>query len=373
MKKTMIFVVILTLLFSTTLVFADQDSGVDYISVKAKVLEVGELEELGEGLGQRQDVKVKILSGSKKNEEMILENVISENAAYNFKLKAGDKVVVTMERYLDTGDEFVNITDHYRLDYLTGLIVLFLLLILVVGKKKGIRAVISLSLTVLAVIYIILPNILKGKNPIVYSVIISVLITIVTIVLITGFTRKSLAAIIGTSLGVLIAGIISYIVGVKINLTGLSAEEATMLMVIPQKIDFNFRHILFAGIILGALGAVMDVAMSIASSIDEIYRANKELSHRELFRSGMNVGKDIMGTMVNTLILANTGTSIPILLLFMAYSNKITDVMNLDIIATEIVRSVSGSIGLILTIPVTAFMASRLIKSAGDKEVEEKE
>jgi uncharacterized membrane protein len=199
---------------------------------------------------------------------------------------------------------------------------------------------------------------------------ISIGVTIATIFIVSGVNTKSVAAIIGTSSGVIIAGLMAYFVGSKIHLTGLSAEEATMLMYLPQGIEFDFKSLLFAGIILGSLGAVMDVGMSIASSIEEIYNANSSLSRKELFNSGMNVGKDVMGTMTNTLILAYTGSSIPLLLLFMGYDAGLIEVMNLDIIATEVVRSLSGSIGLILTIPITAFIATVLIQNKSNKKQE---
>lgn len=117
---------------------------------------------------------------------------------------------------------------------------------------------------------------------------------------------------------------------------------------------------------MGALGAAMDVGISIASSIEEVYNANQSLSRKDLFNAGMNVGKDVMGTMTNTLILAYTGSSIPLLLLFMAYETSVVKILNLDVIATEVVRSISGSIGLVLTIPITAFAASYLIKGRGN-------
>jgi uncharacterized membrane protein len=120
---------------------------------------------------------------------------------------------------------------------------------------------------------------------------------------------------------------------------------------------------------MGSLGAAMDIGISISSSIEEIHKANPRLSRRRLFRSGMNVGKDVMGTMVNTLILAYTGTSIPMLLLFMAYETELSKVFNLDVIATEVVRSLSGSIGLILTIPITALFASHYSKEQGIKRM----
>ena len=209
--------------------------------------------------------------------------------------------------------------------------------------------------------------ILKGANPIPITILISIVVTILTMFIVGGINKKSIAAVVGTSGGVLVAGIIAYYIGSQVKLTGLSSEEATMLMYIPQEVNFDFRGLLFSGIILGSLGAVMDVGMSIASSMDEIHKANPNLTRKELFKSGMNVGKDVMGTMTNTLILAYTGSSIPVLLLFMAYETSIAKILNLDVIATEAIRSLAGSIGLVLTIPLTALVSSTLIKNSSSK------
>ncbi len=265
----------------------------------------------------------------------------------------------------------IYVSDHIRSDHIFILLGIFILLIILIGGKQGVKAVITLGLTIFLVLKVLLPLMLKGINPIPISVAISIIITIVTIFIIGGINSKSISAVIGTSSGVIIAGLIAYIVGSKAKLTGFNAEEATMLMYIPQDIDFDFKALLFSGIILGALGAIMDVGMSIASSIEEIHNANKEISGRELFNAGMNVGKDIMGTMTNTLILAYAGSSIPLLLLFMAYEIPMKEIINLDLIATEIVRSLSGSIGLILTIPLTALIAAFLSCSRANINREE--
>lgn len=372
-RISIIGIVILILISTYSIAFGeDIVDGVIYNTEKAKVIEIGEPISIGEENfdGYIQEIIVEFLSGERKGDQITVENTLSDNAAYNLIFEQGDKVVLTIETYKDSEGEFIYISDHLRNDYILYLGIIFLAAVLIIGKGQGVRALISLGLTVGSVIFILLPNILKGGNPMVWSVIISIGITVVTILLITGFTRKSAAAIIGISVGVIVAGVISYIIGIKIKLTGLSADDATMLMYIPQGIQFNFQHLLFAGIILGALGAVMDVGVSISSSIDEIYKANENLTRRELFDAGMNVGRDIMGTMINTLILAYTGTSIPLLLLFMAYDSSMLEIINLDTVATEIVRSLSGSIGLILTIPITAVISTFLIKN---KEKENRE
>ena len=225
----------------------------------------------------------------------------------------------------------------------------------------------QLAITMFAILKVLLPMILKGANPIPITILISIVVTILTMFIVGGINKKSIAAVVGTSGGVLVAGIIAYYIGSQVKLTGLSSEEATMLMYIPQEVNFDFRGLLFSGIILGSLGAVMDVGMSIASSMDEIHKANPNLTRKELFKSGMNVGKDVMGTMTNTLILAYTGSSIPVLLLFMAYETSIAKILNLDVIATEAIRSLAGSIGLVLTIPLTALVSSTLIKNSSSK------
>jgi uncharacterized membrane protein len=194
---------------------------------------------------------------------------------------------------------------------------------------------------------------------------VAIISTTITFVLISGFTKKAAAATVGTAGGVLIAALISMIVGRAAHLTGMSSEEAQMLMYIPQNIKFNFRDLLFTGIIIGALGAVMDVAMSIASSLEEIKKSNPSISMSKLIKSGISIGRDIMGTMSNTLILAYTGASVPLLLLFMAYNMSYTKIINLDLIATEFVRALSASIGLILAIPLTALAAGMLFSFKG--------
>lgn len=366
MKKS-ILIIIFIMLISCSNVYGEFAEPLTAYTEKAVVLAVEETEEVEEIegiLSKIQYIQLKITSGKYKGQIFETENHMSDNIAYDIVVQKGDRVVVVIEEYENEYIE-VYISDYARQSQIFYLLGLFVLLIILIGKKKGIKAILTLAITIIMVVKILLPLMLKGINPIPISIIISILITVVTILIISGFNNKSIAAIIGTCSGFIIAGIIAYIVGINIRLTGLSAEEATMLMYLPQEIDFDFKSLLFSGIILGALGAIMDVGMSIASSIEEIHNANKNLTKKELFNAGMNVGKDIMGTMTNTLILAYTGSSIPLLLLFMGYETSMIKIMNLDIIATEIVRSLSGSIGLVLTIPLTALIATALIKREG--------
>ncbi|EOD00228.1 YibE/F family protein [Caldisalinibacter kiritimatiensis] len=308
-----------------------------------------------------QIVKVKVLTGKYKGEEFIIENNLSNNVAYDIKVQAGDEVVLAVEETEGEAPQMF-ISDFVRDKYMMYLLIAFILLLLVVGRIKGLKSMATLAITVLIVAKVMLPLILKGYNPIWVSIVSSIAITILTIFIIGGINIKSISAIIGTAGGVIFAAVLSYIVGSLAKLTGLSSHEASMLMYIPQGISFDFRGLLFAGIIIGTLGAVMDVGMSIASAMYEMRGIHPNISPKELIKSGLNVGRDVMGTMSNTLILAYTGSAIPLLLLFMAYDTPMQEILNLDLIATEIVRSLAGSIGIIIAIPTTALVTGLILK-----------
>lgn len=310
-----------------------------------------------------QVVTVKILDGEFKGQEYTIDHMNTGNAAYDIWVEKGDKVVLFSELNEDaTAIMDVYISDFVRWPSLRNLTLLFIVLLIVIGKWKGLKALIGLGVTALSVVYFLLPMMLQGHSPIVLAILVCVFSSVVSILIIAGFSVKSFTAIFGTLSGVLIAGILSIIVGNAVKLTGLSAQESQMLIFIPQGVEFDFRGLLFAGIIIGALGAVMDVSMSISSAMDEIRNHNPAIYTKDLIRSGLNVGRDIMGTMSNTLILAYTGSAIPLLLLFMAYETSIINVLNMDLIATEVVRALTGSIGLIASIPVTALTYGLLRK-----------
>ena len=334
---------------------------------KAKVLNLENLRSVGDYSYDYQLVTVSIETGDYKGEVIEIENVLPENIAYRIVVEEGNKVIIAIEGVGEARQ--IYISDYSRNGATKILIAVFLLLLVIVGKKKGIKSVITISLTMFLIFKVLLPGILKGRDPLMLAIIIASLITVLTIIIVSGFTKKSYAAIMGTIIGVVIAAIIAMIVGNVITITGLMPDEAAMLTYIPQGISLNYNNLLFAGILLGALGAVMDVAMSIASSIQEIYLADKSQSRKKLFSSGMAIGHDIMGTMSNTLILAYTGSSIPLLLILMSYQTPLSEIANMDIIATEIVRSLAGSIGLIITIPVTAFLSVILLEIGNKKSV----
>ncbi len=335
--------------------------------VEAKVIaiikdEIETYETSGSGYSQRVQIfKVKLTKGKDKGKLIEVTNALDEMMAYSFNIRVGDSIYCLIER-----DEQGELHQGYlyevkRDTYLVYLVVLFALLMLLIGKGKGLKTLITLSITILGVYYM-LTGILNGGNPILLSIIVSIGVTILTMLIISGFNRKTLAAIIGTMAGVLLAGLIYLFISYKANFSGIASSEAQTLLYSQTEYFFDFKGILFGSIILGTLGAVMDVSMSIASAIQEVKEANPMLTKKELFFSGMNIGKDIMGTMSNTLILAYTGTSICLLLIFMVNKTPMRDIVNLEIVATEIVRAMAGTIGLIISIPISSITAAFLNK-----------
>jgi len=367
LKKIIIVVVILLLLVPNAVWAENEELSEEPIPTqyaKGEVIEIIKQEfnkDYGAGMtSDYQEFKVKILSGPFKGKIINVENSTSGNQAYDVWVSEGDRVLLILE--ILANDIFNGyVVDFQRDNYIFFLIALFIVLLIVIGKMQGVKSVITLGLTIFIIGKIMLPLLFQGHNPVLLALVTGVFVTALTLLIIGGISKKTLSAILGTSGGLFAAAIIAIIIGKLANLRGLSGEEAQMLMYIPQNIKFDFRGLLFAGIIIGALGAVMDVSMSIASSMEEISNVGANLNLKSLIRSGMNIGKDIMGTMSNTLILAYTGTSIPLLLLFMAYQEPFVKLINMDFLATEIIRALSGSIGLILAIPITAVIAGFLM------------
>jgi len=333
------------------------------VQFKAIILEIvsDQKQDLGGGLESRLQIfKVRITNGPFKGEVIETHNLLEDNSIYNIEVREGDQIFILPE--FDSEGNIINsyITETIKDKYLIIITVLFTIILIIIGKFKGVKAAISLAITAVAIVKILLPLILKGYNPILVSAVLAIAITIITLLIISGINRKTLSTIIGTSSGIIIGGVLALIFGSLSNLTGLSGEESRMLAFIPQDISFDYRGILFAGIILASLGAVMDVSMSVSSSMFEIVKADPTIKKNDLISAGMNIGRDIIGTMSNTLILVYIGSSLPLMLLFMAYDISFIELINKDIIASEIIRALSGSIGLIIAIPISVFISASM-------------
>jgi uncharacterized membrane protein len=335
---------------------------------KAKVLEVESFKH--DGLGESeidavsQYVTLKITSGKHRGEVLEVDHVASSMMGAEMIIKKGDRVILYIDEHPSEaespdGSPIISIADYVRDFPIYYLAIFYALLLLVVGGIKGLRSLISLVLTIGLIFLILFPLTLKGFNPLLISVFISAAVCAVVFPIIGGKSVKSLSAAIGTILGVAIAGILAYVVGNYSHLTGLSSHEARILLY-SMEIKINYQGLLFGSILIGALGAIMDVGMSIASAVDEVCKVHPDINFKNLFNAGMNVGRDVMGTMSNTLILAYTGSALPLLLLLIANDMSLSKILNMEMIAVEAVRALAGSIGLVLCIPITAYISALL-------------
>lgn len=313
-------------------------------------------------VSEHQVVRVQVLEGELKGKEFVVPHELTDNPAFNVAVNPGQEVVLAVVPGQD-GKLEVSICDYHRAPILYGLLIIFLIAFLALGGKKGFKSLVGLVVTVLLIGYILLPLSLKGYNPLYTAVGICFLAGTTSIILIGGVSKKSLSAIIGTVGGVIIAGLAARIVIELAPLNGLSSEEAQILRgsVLVQQMPF-YSGLLAAGMLIGALGVIMDVAISIASTVAEVAKTDSKLTTKQLYESGMNVGRDIMGTMTNTLILAYAGSALPLLLL--ATQMPSIKLLNLDLFATEVASALSGSLGLTLTIPLTALAAARLMSGS---------
>lgn len=298
-----------------------------------------------------------------KDEIVPVEDVFETNEPYHVFAEEDDEVLVYL--VFNENNQPVNsyIVKFIRTNYIIVLVGIFILLLVVIGHLKGLKALLALVLTLLLVFKVLLPQILAGSDPVIVSILVTVIITVFSLLLISGFHKKTYAAMIGTLAGVLVGGGLAILVSSQAKVLGLSFEEAQFIKFAAHDIKMNFSGLLFASILLGTLGAVMDVCMSIASSIEEIKHVSPFISNKELFIAGMNVGKDVMGTMINTLILAYAGSSLLLMLMYLGYNIPLIEIINDDLVVTEIIRALAGTIGLISAIPITALIAASITQT----------
>ncbi len=315
----------------------------------------------------KQEVTVRVLTGDFKGSERIIDNMLTGNPAYDIPLSKGDKVILHMEPVSDTvtapEDVDIFIADIQRNTEIYIFTGIFCILLLIIGQKKGLTSIISILSTLALIFFMLMPMILNGFCPIASAVLTGIISTVITIYLVGGFNSKSSAAIIGTSLSLAFAGALSMLAIYFAHLTGFAGEENMFLY--TARPDLSFTGILSASMIIAALGALMDTAVSIASTVNEIYETDKTLSVKQLFKSGMNVGRDIIGTMSNTLILVYLGSSLPLVLL--SSNIDMNKFFNLNQVATEILSAITGSIAILVCVPATAIIAAILIKRQNEK------
>ena len=323
----------------------------------------------GRRIGQ-QLLEVKVLTGEHKGAVLEAANFLSAYA--NVDAKVGTKVIVRLD--VDEQGELyvVSVPAYNRAPVMLGLALIFAALLVIIGRKKGVMALVGLVYTLACIWFIQVPMILRGAEPILVSIIIVALTTAASLLFLTGLSRKTLCAVLGCVCGVGVAGIFAAVSGSISQLNGFNLPEAEDLVLRATQDTVRISGLLVSGILVASLGAVMDVAMSISSSCWELRQLNPGLPKAALFRSGMNIGRDAMGTMANTLILAFAGASLNTLLLFRIYGYPAIQLFNSDAIAVELIRGLAGSIGIILTVPLVAALSAALMPPAKGRPVKQR-
>lgn len=234
----------------------------------------------------------------------------------------------------------------------------FLGLVLFFGKKKGIAAVAALAITLVNVVFLFMPMLINGVWAIPAAVLVVLLSTLYTMIVLNGFCRKSLIAASCCTLCTAFAGMLAWLAGLWGGISTLNTPEVEDLLFITEHTGFRIDNLLTAGILIAAMGAVMDTSMSIVSSLYEMKEQNPGISRRQLLKSGMNIGKDIMGTMTNTLILAFAGSSLNLLVIYYMYSMPAISLMNTDFMVVEVMKGLIGSLAVVMSIPAAAVMTA---------------
>lgn len=305
-----------------------------------------------------QKIRIKITSGKFKGQ--ICEATCPYANHSGARCFPGLRVIVLLNQSED-GSLVASVYNYDRSLVLLVLIGLFLGTLCLIGGKKGVASAAGLIFTFGCIFGLYLPMLYCGCSPFLSAAVISVLVTAVVMLLIGGWSYKTLCAALGTISGVLVAGGFAALFGKLSHISGLNADDVETLAYVAENSRLDVGGILFSGILIASLGAVMDVSMSIASTICEIHETNPGLGKKRLFQSGINVGKDMMGTMSNTLILAFAGSSVNSLIIIYSYQMSYMEYMNRYDIGIELLRGISGSLGVILTVPFVSLISAVLM------------
>ena len=313
-----------------------------------------------------QELEIRILSGDHKDEIMTVTNYMS--ALFNVDVEQGDRIIVRIMTD-EEGSYYASVFNYDRGIVLGVFLLIFFALLAVLGGKKGVGALAGLLLTLGCIWFILIPCLIRGVPAVLVTIGVSAVAAAAGLIFLNGYSKKTLCAVCGCVGGVLAAGIAAAAAGTLSPMNGFNMQEAENLILYGADKGLKISGLLVCGVLISALGAVMDVALGIASSVWEMREQNPDASAGSLFRSGMQIGKDAMGTMANTLILAFAGSSLNMLILVQTYDIPFLQLINTDSIALEVVQSVAGSFGILLTVPLVAFISARLMVHGRSRRV----
>ena len=340
----------------------DNDEIIEFekATVKEILEEEKDLEDSAEGSYRgSQKLLVKVKSGRYKGETMEVDCYFG--SLYGVPVEKGDGVTLTIKTHPD-GSNSATVYEFNRIPMIGIMLGLFFLAIILVGGKTGLKSLIGLILTIISLFLILIPLLIKGAPTILTTFLMSIFLSIVCFTILGGVHRKTITAFLGTAAGTLLAMLFSMAVQYFAKIDGYRLEDAEALLQLRYVgVAVKIHGLLVAGIIISALGAVMDVAMSISSALEEVHAANPSLKQKDLFRSGMNIGRDMVGTMTNTLILAFLGCEFTLIIFLYSRGLTFYHLFSTAFVALETISGISASIGMVLAIPLTALICSTLI------------
>ncbi len=354
---------IIFLILGNRLFSNEMGESVDVSITKAKVIEITEtvVEEMGD-FGSQEIIhfRAEIEEGPDEGQVIDVTQTMVDSIGYQQKeVRLDDNVLISNDQAVggeETSQWFF--VSHNKASNMGVLIGVFLLMVVVMGGWKGFHTTITLALTIGVIFLVYIPAILVGTNVYVITFIIAAFIIFTSLIILNGSNKKAFCAILGNMGGVLAAGLIAWFANSNFNITGIVNDDYMYLALLDNGVEIDFVSLVWGGIIIGALGAIMDVSMSISSSMHELAMEMKDRTYGKMLRSGFNIGRDIIGTMTNTLILAYVGSSLAMLLLFSAYNREFLLVLNYEFIIVEVIQAIVGSMGILFAVPATAIIAA---------------
>ena len=301
---------------------------------------------------------VTVRSGDYKGQQMQVYNYVGP--LYGGPLKVGDRATVLISTYSD-GTVNATVYEFDRLLPLCIVLVLFIAAAVAVGGRTGVKSLVALAVTLVCLFGVLLPSLMKGANTLLMTFIVCAYVAVVSLTIVGGVRKKTVCAMLGAVAGTALALLFGLLAQGLTRIDGLRIDDVEPLLQLRQTgTPIGLRGLLVGGIVISALGAVMDVTMGIASSLSEVHTANPELSRRELFRSGMNIGRDMVGTMTNTLILAFLGSGFTLILYLYSLGLSPRQLLSSAYVSLEVVSGVASSVGVILSIPLTALITAEV-------------
>lgn len=315
-----------------------------------------------------QKIIVELLEGNQKGQEITIDNNLSK--VHNIRVTNNQRVIICADTP-ENAEPYYTVFNYDRSIPITMLILVFALVVIVIGGRKGVRALLGVAFSLLTVILFLAQAIYHGFDPIIIGFLTILITTGVSLLLLNGFSRRTAVGLISTLLGVLVTGIVFAIFAAFLHLSGYNSDSIEELFLVSYSTGLSIRPLLLVGVLISALGAVMDVAVSLAAALEELVIVNPMLNRMELVKSGLNIGKDMIGTMSNTLILAFAGTALTTMISLMAYGYQFQQLLSSNYMAIELTQGICATIGVVLTVPIATFISALLfIHSSNDEKGE---